>query len=944
MPEWKDTVNLPRTDFPMRANLPTTEPEVLARWEAMDLYGRIRVARQGAPKFVLHDGPPYANGHIHLGHALNKILKDLVIKSKTMSGFDAPYQPGYDCHGLPIEHKVDKELGARKREMSVADIRRACRAYAEGFVGIMTDEFKRLGILGEWDNPYVTMGSRYQADIARSLAPFVEKGLLYKGKKPVHWCISCRTALAEAEVEYADHSSPSIYVEFPLEAAAAAELAARLPALAEREVSLLIWTTTPWTLPSNLAVAFHPEFDYGAYEVGGHVLIVAEGLAERVGAALGTALDRQVASAKGTTFEGIRFQHPLYARDSLGVLADYVTLEQGTGIVHTAPGHGADDFLTGRRYGLDIYAPIGPDGRFFDTVELFAGERVWDANPKVEAALAARGRLKHRETFAHQYPHCWRCHNPVIFLATSQWFVRMDGDAVVPGADGTTRTLRQAAQHAIDAEVGWIPAWGHDRIFNMVTNRPDWCISRQRAWGVPIPAVDCSSCGTAIITPELVRQAGDVFERFSADAWYERDIAEFLPDGLACPSCGGTTFERERDILDVWFDSGSSHEAVLPRNAELTWPADMYLEGSDQHRGWFQSSLLVALATRNRPPYRHVLTHGFLIDLEGRKMSKSLGNVISPQDVIKESGAEILRLWVAMSEYTEELRVSKEILTRVSDVYRKLRNTCRILVANLYDFNPATDIVPIGELDTVDRFALARYADASKRVRDAYDAYDFSTAAQALNMLASVDLSAFYVDVTKDRMYTLAPGARARRSTQTAMYLMCDGLARLLAPILPVTADTLWQHMPGARSESIHLEEFADTTGLEDAALLSTWRRLLDVREAVLAALESKRKDKVIGTSLGARVRLVVAGPVAELLEAHQSLLPMLFIVSEVTLEIARRDGADSLTVEVDKASGVKCERCWRLVPSIHSDADWAGLCSRCVDALAEPVAEPVKG
>ena len=646
MPEWKDTVNLPRTGFPMKANLQTAEPEALARWEAMDLYGRIRARRKGAPKFVLHDGPPYANAQIHLGTALNKILKDFVVKSKTMAGYDAPFVPGYDCHGLPIELRVDRELGPKKRQMSRADLRRACRAYAERFIGVMTSEFQRLMVFGQWDRPYITMDYRYQADIARALGRFVELGLVYKGKKPVHWCIHCRTALAEAEVEYEDHASPSIYVEFPLNPAAAAQLAERVPALAGRDVSVLIWTTTPWTIPSNLAIAFHPEFDYAAYDINGRAVIVAEALAERVGAAVGQRFDRPVARMKGERLEGIRFRHPLYERDSIGVLADYVTLEQGTGAVHTAPGHGADDFLTGMKYGLDIYAPVGPGGHFLESVELFGGQRVFDANPHVEEALAARGRLWHRETLVHQYPHCWRCHNPVIFLATSQWFVRMDGDPVIVCEDGQSRTLREAARYAIDNQVRWIPAWGRDRIYNMVSNRPDWCISRQRVWGVPIPAVSCTGCGEAVITAELVQRAAALFEQYSADAWYERPIEEFLPPGFTCPSCGGTAFERETDILDVWFDSGSSHEAVLPRYPDLTWPSDMYLEGSDQHRGWFQSSLLVALATRGRPPFREVLTHGFLIDLEGRKMSKSLGNAIVPQEVIKESGAEIIRLWV----------------------------------------------------------------------------------------------------------------------------------------------------------------------------------------------------------------------------------------------------------------------------------------------------------
>jgi isoleucyl-tRNA synthetase len=938
MPEWKDTVNLPRTGFPMKANLQTAEPEAIARWDAMNLYGQIRAKRSGAPKFVFHDGPPYANAQIHLGTALNKILKDIVIKSRTMAGFDVPYTPGYDCHGLPIELKVDRELGPKKRDMSISDIRRACREYAGRYIDVMTAEFKRLMVFGDWEHYYVTMNPRYQADIARALGTFVERGLVYKGKKPVHWCIHCRTALAEAEVEYEDHSSPSIYVEFPLNPESAGELAARVPALAARDVSTLIWTTTPWTIPSNLALAFHPEFDYAAYDVDGRAVIVAERLAPAVAAIVGRPFDKPIARITGEQLEGIRFRHPLYERDSVGVLADYVTLDAGTGVVHTAPGHGADDFLTGRKYGLDIYAPVDGGGHFLETVGLFGGQRVFDANPRVEEALAARGRLWHREPFEHQYPHCWRCHNPVIFLATSQWFVRMDGDAAITGADGRTRTLREAAQHGIDHEVKWIPAWGRDRIFNMVSNRPDWCISRQRAWGVPIPAVDCKTCGEAVLTPALVDKAAAVFERYNADAWYERPIEEFLPEGFTCPSCGGSSFERERDILDVWFDSGSSHEAVLARSPELGWPADMYLEGSDQHRGWFQSSLLVALATRGRPPYREVLTHGFLIDLEGRKMSKSVGNAISPQEVIKESGAEIIRLWVASTEFTEELRVSKEILTRVVDTYRKLRNTCRILVANLYDFDPAVDCVPVDRLDPIDRYALARFAAAAQRTLAAYGEYEFSTASQTLNMLATVDLSAFYVDVTKDRMYTLGARSRERRSTQTAMFLMCDGLARLLAPILPVTADDLWRHMPGPRSASIHLEDFPRVDDLLAPELVADWDRLLQVRDTVNAALEEKRKDKVIGNSLGASVTLTATGPIAALLEQHREHLPMLFIVSDLTLNLGEATGADTVRVDVGKARGVKCGRCWRFVPSVRTEPDWSGICDRCVEALAEPV------
>jgi len=938
MPEWKDTVNLPRTGFPMKANLQTAEPEAIARWDAMNLYGRIREQRRDAPKFVFHDGPPYANAQIHLGTALNKILKDIVIKSRTMSGLDVPYTPGYDCHGLPIELKVDRELGPKKRHMSVVDIRRACREYAGRYIDVMTAEFKRLMVFGDWEHYYVTMNPRYQADIARALGKFVERNLVYKGKKPVHWCIHCRTALAEAEVEYEDHSSPSIYVEFPLAAASAADLAERAPSVKGRDVSVLIWTTTPWTIPSNLAIAFHPEYDYGAYDVDGRAVIVAEQLAESVSTIVGRPFGQAIARLKGAQLEGINFRHPLYERDSVGVLGEYVTLDAGTGAVHTAPGHGADDFLTGRKYGLDIYAPVDASGHFLETVGLFGGQRVFDANPKVEEALAARGRLWHREVFAHQYPHCWRCHNPVIFLATSQWFVRMDGDPAITGADGKRRTLREAAQYGIDREVKWIPAWGRDRIYNMVSNRPDWCISRQRVWGVPIPAVDCTSCGEAILTTALVEHAADVFERYNADAWYERPIEEFLPQGFACPSCGGTAFERERDILDVWFDSGSSHEAVLARSPELAWPADMYLEGSDQHRGWFQSSLLVALATRGRPPYREVLTHGFLIDLEGRKMSKSVGNAISPQEVIKESGAEIIRLWVGSTEFTEELRVSKEILTRVVDSYRKLRNTCRILVANLYDFDPVVDSVPINKLDAIDRYALARFAVAAKRALDAYETYDFSTVTQTLNMLATVDLSAFYVDVTKDRMYTLGARSRERRSTQTAMYLICDGLARLVAPILPVTADDLWRHMPGQRSESIHLEEFPKLDHMLAPDVVEVWDRLMEVRDLVNAALEEQRKNKVIGNSLGASVALTASGPIAALLERYRDQLPTLFIVSDLTLNLGEATGVDQVRIDVGKARGVKCERCWRYVPSVRTEPDWSGICDRCVEALAEPV------
>jgi isoleucyl-tRNA synthetase len=931
MADWKSTLNLPRGGFPMKANLPTTEPRMLARWKAMDLYGKIQARRRGLEKFVLHDGPPYANGNIHMGTALNKILKDFVVKSRSMAGYDTPYEPGYDCHGLPIELQVDRELGPKKREISVAEFCRACREYAARYVGVMTEQFQRLGILGNWGDPYLTMDFRYQAAIVRALGKFVEQALVYKGKKPVHWCIHCRTALAEAEVEYEDHTSPSIYVEFPLSPEGAGELGARVPPLAGRAVSVLIWTTTPWTIPSNLAIAFHPDYDYAAYQVDGRAVIVAEALSANVAKAVGRPFGPPIARMKGADLERIRFEHPLYARPSLGVLGDYVTLETGTGAVHTAPGHGADDFRTGLTYGLEIYAPVGPEGQFLDTVELVGGMGVFDANPKVVEALAARGRLWHAETVSHQYPHCWRCHNPVIFLATSQWFIGMDRRL------RDNRPLRGAALADVDDRVRWIPAWGHDRIHNMLATRPDWCISRQRVWGVPIPAVDCRTCGEAILTTALVEKAAKVFETYGADAWYERPTEDFLPAGLTCPACGGGAFEREMNILDVWFDSGSSHEAVLSVRPDLTWPADIYLEGSDQHRGWFQSSLLVGLGTRGRAPYRQVLTHGFIVTEDGRKMSKSLGNSIEPEEIIKESGADILRLWVAMSDCTQEVRLSRQILARAAEAYRKIRNTLRYLSMNLYDFNPAVDRVGPEQLLEVDRYILSRYAEQAKRVLRAYGDYDYPTIFQILNGFLTVDLSAFYADVSKDCLYTFAPHSRERRSAQTAMYLMADGLTRLIAPILAFTADELWRFLPGEREESVHIGLFpreTDLTNLVDPALLARWARLISVREQVLAAIEPCRKDKMIGSSLEAKVALFASKDDLALLEPVRNDLPMLFIVSQVTLE--RGDGP--LTVRVTPADGVKCERCWRIVPSVSSDLERGGICDRCEDALAEPV------
>jgi isoleucyl-tRNA synthetase len=935
MRDWKDTLNLPRTEFPMKANLPATEPVTIARWQAMRLETRLRTARRQGPKFVLHDGPPYANGAIHIGHAMNKILKDLIVKSRSMAGYDAPYVPGWDCHGLPIELNVEREKGAPDKDRSPVEFRRACRAFADKYVDSQREDFKRLGILGNWEDPYITMAPPYQAAIVRALGKFVARGLVYKGKKPVHWCLRDRTALTEAEVEYETHTSPSIYVEFPLSPADAGTLGSRVPALAGRDVTVLIWTTTPWTIPSNLAIAFHPDFDYAAYDVatagetaGGppRVVILAEALAEQVAHATGRPWGRQLASFKGTTLEGVRFRHPLYDRDSLGVLAQYVTLEQGTGAVHTAPGHGADDFATGVRYELDIYAPINTDGRFAADVGIVGGLKVFEANPVVEAALAERGRLWFRTDVAHSYPHCWRCHSPVIFLATSQWFISMDG-------------LREAAVAEANA-VQWIPEWGRERMTGMFLTRPDWCISRQRAWGVPIPALACDGCGESWLTPELVEQAASVFETdpSGADAWYEREAAAFVPPGFSCEKCRGTSFTRERNILDVWFDSGSSHAAVLARRPELTWPADLYLEGTDQYRGWFQSSLLIGVGTRDRAPYRSVLTHGFVVDLHGRKMSKSLGNVVVPQDVLKEHGAEILRLWVSMVDYRDEVRLGKEVISRTVEAYRKIRNTLgKYLLSNLYDFDPARDAVDPSRLLEVDRYALSLYGALAQRVLQAYTAYDFQTIFHAINEFVTVDLSAFYLDVSKDRLYTFRADSVERRSAQTAIYTIADGVARLLAPILSITADEIWRFLPGTREESVHLALFPqDAARWRDGALETRWRQLLDVRSAVNVALEAARQRKQIGNALSAHVTITAGSELVDLLERYAVELPMLFITSGVTVG---RGGAGGVTVDVSRASGEKCARCWRFVTDAAADGEFLGLCGRCVDAVGGAVA-----
>jgi isoleucyl-tRNA synthetase len=929
-PDLKSTVNLPQTDFPMKANLPQTEPLRIEAWRTSDLYHRIATARQGAPKFVLHDGPPYANGDIHLGTALNKILKDVVVRSRSLFGYDAPYVPGWDCHGLPIELKVDKDLGAKKREMSAVDFRRACRKYAEKYVDIQRTQFQRLGVMGEWDDPYLTMAPGYQATIVRQLADFVEKELVYKAKKSVHWCISCRTALADAEVEYdEDHVSPQVDVKFPLAEGERDTLAAKHPALAGKKVFAVIWTTTPWTLPANLGLAFHPEADYAFYPVSGtdEVLLIASALRELATARwnlLTGSLGEPLALMKGAELEGLRFRHPWISRDSPAVLGDYVTLDTGTGIVHTAPGHGWDDYLTGLRYGLDIYCPVDEAGRLMPEVEFFAGKKVFEANPLIVAFMQERGFLLGAGKEKHSYPVCWRCKNPIIFRATEQWFIGLDKGG-----------LREKTLEAIST-VQWVPGWGEERIRNMIATRPDWCISRQRLWGVPIPAFYCRKCGHALLTAKLARAVADLFEVESADAWYAREAKDLLPPGFACPSCGGEEFDKEKDILDVWFDSGSSHAAVLDRRGDLAWPADVYLEGSDQHRGWFHSSLLIGVGTHGAAPYRAVVTHGFTVDAQGRKISKSVGNDVDTQKLIKTYGVEILRLWTVMVDYREDMRFSEEMLKRVAEAYRKVRNTCRYLVSNLYDFDPGKHAVKESELDEVDRYALARHRQVVARVLGAYKDYEFHLVYHQLVQYCSVDLSSFYLDVLKDRLYCDAPDGPRRRSAQTVMHTVARDLARLMAPVLPFTADEVWPHIPGDKESSVHLAIFPESQPPEESAF-SDWPHLLDVRSVVTKALEDARAAKLIASSLEAAV--VVSGTPQALapLRAHEARsavfpgnLANLFIVSRVALEVS--DG--EIAVQVAHAPGAKCERCWTWSNKVGRLSAHPGVCERCAAVL----------
>ena len=944
---YKELLNLPKTSFPMKGNLPVREPQMLESWAEQEVYEKIRDASQGRKKYVLHDGPPYANGHIHLGTVLNKILKDVVVKSKQMAGFDAVYVPGWDCHGLPIEHQVDKELGRKRFDIDEVQKRKMCREYAEKYIDIQRDEFKRLGVFGDWERPYLTMSYDYEAATVRELARFIERGGVYLGLKPVHWAPGLRTALAEAEVEYEDITTPSIYVKFPVAEEQLSGWAEKIAGLGEAaegsRVSVLIWTTTPWTLPANLALAFSESLEYGVFRHGEELLIFHEhflpqlkALAEQEGA---SASFEKVASFQGGQIEGLRARHPWVERDSLVVKADYVTLDQGTGVVHTAPGHGREDYETGLKYGLEVYSPIADDGKFTDDVAHFAGQFVFDADPNIIAHLRESGRLFAVEDYTHPYPHDWRSHRPTIFRATPQWFISMEhGD------------LRKRSLEEI-RKVAWVPPWGEERIYGMIENRPDWCISRQRSWGVPIVAFHCEGCAHVVVDAQVAHRVADLMEEGGADVWFEKKPADLLPPGFTCPECGGASFRKETDILDVWFDSGVSQAAVLEKREELTWPSDMYLEGSDQHRGWFHSSLLAAVGVRDAAPYREVLTHGYVVDGKGKKMSKSLGNTIAPEKIIKRYGAEILRLWVAGENYREDIRISPQILDRMAEAYRRIRNTCRFLLGNLRDyesFDPAQDAVPLPERMEIDRLIISRLDKLVERVRQAYADYEFHAVYHALNNFCAVDLSSFYLDVLKDRLYISMPDDVDRISGVSTMHEILDALLRMMAPILPFTAEEAYQLTPKLHGESIHLASLPDADpARRDEALEERWEPLMRARGEVLKALELVRQnqEKGKGSSLNFSVRLFAEEKMREKLTALEPEMGDVFIVSGAALAGAgespsgdayRSEEVEGLAVEVSEARGAKCAMSWKISEDVGSDPRFPDLSARCARIAAQ--------
>ena len=914
----------------MRADLAKREPETLKRWEKEKLYERILKARGDRPKWVLHDGPPYANGRIHLGTAMNKILKDFVVRSRTMMNFLSPYVPGWDCHGLPIEHQMDLELGEAKKGLTVAEFRRKCREYAQKYIEIQRDEFRRLLILGQWNDPYITMSNGYEAAIARELAKIAATGAIYQGRKPVYWCASCVTALAEAEVEYEDHQTPSIYVRFKV----MHDISDRVPEAKGKQVYVIIWTTTPWTIPANLALAFHPQYDYMLVDAGNNeAYIMAERLAPICMDAFGKPF-KALATFSGRLMEGIKARHPLYDRESVGVLAEYVTLDSGTGIVHIAPGHGQEDYEVGLIYGLDTYAPVDDHGKFTNDVPDFVGQFVFDANSGVNRALESAGALLLEEKATHQYPHCWRCKNPIIFRSTNQWFISMEKTG-----------LRKACLEEID-KVSWVPKWGRDRIYSMVLNRPDWCISRQRAWGIPIIAFHCKSCGHILLDAKLIDHVADIFEKETSDAWFEREAKDLMPSGAACPQCNNKEWIKETDILDVWFDSGVSHVGACERDPQLGWPVKLYLEGSDQHRGWFQSSLLESVATRKKAPYEIVLTHGFTVDGEGRKMSKSLGNVVAPQDVIAKHGAEVLRVWVAATDYRDDVRFSEQILAGHIDAYRRIRNTFRFLLGNLNGFDPANDALPREKMQPLDRWIIDRLEHLGRKMFASYETMEFHMAFHALYNFCSVELSSLFLDICKDRLYASAPKEDIRRSAQTAMYILAKDLARLSAPILSFTADEVWAHLPedSSREPNVHLAIFPEPDDSRlDYSLAEKVDLMLGVRAEVTKLLEGLRNKKDIGHSLDAWAQLAAAENTAlSNLLAESPIDPAdFFIVSKAEVvpslegpDVVKSEEIKGLSMRVFPTQAIKCPRCWKKDGTVGEDRDYQDLCTRCAGVM----------
>jgi len=937
--ELKDTLNLPRTEFAMKANLPQNEPKRLDFWKKRGIYQRIRESRKDAPQYLLHDGPPYANGEIHLGHALNKCLKDFIVKSKTMAGFDAPYVPGWDCHGLPIEIKVDEQLGRKKLEMAPAQVRNVCRKYAQKYLDLQSEQFQRIGVFGDFEQPYSTMSREYESVIARVFFDFWENGFVYKGLRPVYWCIFDQTALAEAEVEYEQHTSPSVWVKYALSSAPEAIDAA----LAGKRVSTIIWTTTPWTLPASMAVAFHPEYEYVAVEDAGQVYIVAQGLLQSTRENTELTDAQVIARFPGRKLEGTTFNHPFLDRKILGVLADYVTLEQGTGAVHTAPSHGADDFYTGVKYGLDPACNVDAAGRLHRGLPEYEGQTVFEANKPIIDLLRSRGVLMAESKITHSYPHCWRCHNPVIFRATEQWFIGMESQL-----EGST--LRQRALEEIK-KVKWDPGWGEERISNMVSTRPDWCISRQRVWGVPIPIFFCEGCNVPLRSKTGNQAVVELFAREGADAWYTRDAKSILPAKVRCQDCGKQQFRKEFDIIDVWFESGSSWAAVM---GDLV--ADLYIEGGDQHRGWFQSSLLCSVGTRDRAPYRSAVTCGWTLDPQGRAMSKSLGNGVDPVEVAEKLGAEIVRLWVASVDFREDMHASDELMNRVADNYRDIRNAFRWILGNLDRFDPERDQVTFEEMESIDKYMLLVTADLVRDVLRWYEEFAFHRIYQRVIAFRTSELSNFYFDVLKDRLYTYPRTSRARRSGQTAIWRIGNVLVRLLAPVMSFTSEEVWQFMPavGEKPESVHLalfptpeEVLGNTARPPDASgqslpagaeqIRADWERLLLVREEVFRHLEAARKDKVIGSGLQAKVAISAPAEIYALLQKYHETLRYLFIVSQVKVQQLDGSGNGSgMKVEVLPADGSKCERCWNYSTQVGADSAYPTVCERCSAALRE--------